>query len=380
MLHAIIMAGGSGTRLWPESRAGNPKQLLKVQGDRSLIQSTVDRLGRVVAPDRILIVTRRDLVDKIHAQLPDLARDAILAEPCPRNTAPCIGLAAIRVLQSDPDAVMAVMPADQVITPSDAFQAAILSAAALVEEDPARLVTFGVRPHYPSTGFGYIERGDPVVSAAADVATKLAGNSAEHAPVAVRPAVYRVARFHEKPTQQLASEYVASERFYWNAGIFVWKAAAILDAIGRYRPELYGHLKRIEDAMGKDDGSEVLEREFAAAEKISIDYAVMEKAEKVVVIEAPFAWDDVGSWLAIERHRPADANGNLLDAPRTVAIDARWNMVRGNDPKQVIVLAGVENLAVIVTPDGILVADKRDEKSIAAVTEELKRRGWTEYL
>jgi mannose-1-phosphate guanylyltransferase len=304
------------------------------------------------------------LAAAVQDQLSHLPREAILAEPCPRNTAPCIGLAAIRILRDDPDAAMLVLPADQIIAPADVFRETVRQAAALVEEDSRRLITFGIRPGYPATGFGYIERGEPLESAAGP-----AGGGA-----------YRVARFHEKPSEEVARQYLASGRYFWNSGMFLWKARTILDGLARHQPDVHAGLERMALAAGTPALAEVLPREFAAMPKISIDYAVMEKADQVVVVEAPFQWDDVGSWLALERHRPRDADGNVLDAPRCLAVNAQGTIVRSGDPHQLIVVAGVRDLVVVVTPDAVLVADKLDERSVAAVAAELKKRGWEEYL
>ena len=366
MLYAVIMAGGAGTRLWPESRISRPKQLLKLQGDRTLIQATVDRLGNLVPLERILVATTAELAPRIAEVLPYLPRTAILCEPYPRNTAPCIGLAAIRLLREDPQAVMAVLPADQVIEPAEVFQQAIAAAVALVESDPRRLITFGIPPTYPATTYGYIERGEPL-------------DEAGGLPSA-GPRAFWVRRFREKPDLATARQFLAAGTFAWNSGIFVWRAQTILDALVEHQPEIAARLQRIAAAADQPEFPEVLDQEFLAMPKISIDYAVMEKASAVVVIEAPFAWDDVGSWLALERHHSADANGNVVFAERHVELNASGNIVRSMDPQHLVVLAGVRDLVVVVTPDATLVADKRDEASLARITEEIRRRGWTVYL
>ena len=224
MLHAIIMAGGAGTRFWPASRVDLPKQLLDLAGDKTMIQATVARLGDLVTADRVLVVTNERLIGAIAAQLPDLPLAAIVGEPCKRDTAPCVAFSAAYVLRGDPSATMAVMPADHVIGTDEQFQSAIRYAAQLVADHPQTLVTFGIRPTYPAESFGYIERGEPF------------GGAGQGGG----PATYRVARFREKPKGDTAREYFESGRYYWNAGIFVWKAQTILDAVARLEPEMHG--------------------------------------------------------------------------------------------------------------------------------------------
>lgn len=390
MLHAVIMAGGSGTRFWPESRADRPKQLLPMFGQKSLLQEAVERLGGLIGLDRIWVATTDRLAPAVAEQLPELRRDAILIEPCKRDTAPCIGLAALRLLRDDPDAAMAVLPADQRIAPEEAFQQTIRLAEQLVEEDPSRLITLGVRPTYPAETFGYIERGQPIPSpSGADFGPARGGETAQtkssssrptKAETEASPTVYRVQKFHEKPTASVAQQYLQTGRFYWNSGIFIWKAQTILDQLQQHEPAMYAHLDRIAQAADDPRFDQVLREEFSAIQGRSIDYAVMEKAQNVLVIEAPFGWDDVGSWRALERWIPADPEGNVLAAERCLLQDTTGCIIRCTDPKHLVAVVGVENLLIVVTPDATLVADKRREESLRKITQWLAERGWTEYL
>ncbi len=355
MLHAVIMAGGSGTRFWPESRSSRPKQLLRLVGDQSMIQSTVERLGSLIPPERVLIVTNASLVDEIWNQLPQLPASALIGEPCRRDTAPCIGLAALAVARHDPEGIMAVMPSDHVISPAEDFCRAISSAAKLVEEAPERIVTFGIRPSYPAESFGYIERGE-----------------------ALADGIYHVNNFREKPKADLACQYVAAGTFYWNSGIFVWRASTILDALAEHQPEMLVRLRTIDAAAGSSRYPQVLEQEFTAIQGISIDYAVMEHAKDVVVVEAPFAWDDVGSWQAIARLRGTDGEGNTI-AARHLGLRTSGTIVRGGD-EHLIVTLGVSDLIVVHTPDATLVANKHDEESIRQLSKMIAERDWQQYL
>jgi mannose-1-phosphate guanylyltransferase len=371
MLHAVIMAGGAGTRFWPASRADWPKQLLALVGPRTMIQSTADRMAGLIPAERTWVVTNRRLTKAIAEQLSDLAPEQILSEPCKRDTAPCIGLAALEIARDDPQAVMAVMPADHVIRPEGSLARAIEFAAGLVADDPQRIVTFGVLPTYPAQSFGYIERGTPLAPADAH-----------------DPAVYRVARFHEKPKADVAQQYLDHGSFYWNSGIFVWRAQTILSALAQYQPQMLSHLKRIADARGKSDYQAVLEREFAAIQPVSIDYAVMEptvRADttsgpggKVLIVEAPFEWDDVGSWQSIGRLNPADKQGNVVQG-RHVGLDTKGTIVRTDDEHLVVTL-GIEDCIVVHTPKATLVANKHDEESIRKLIKLIEERGWHEYL
>lgn len=361
MLHAVIMAGGSGTRFWPESRAARPKQLLKLAGERTMIQVTVDRLAGLVPPERVLVVTGKALAAAVAEQLPQLDAASILAEPCRRDTAPCIALAALAVSRHDADATMVVLPSDHVIEPHAALHQAIGAAERLVGERAGRLVTFGIRPTYAAESFGYIERGEPVPTKSGE------------------PAAFAVRRFHEKPDAARAAAYLASGDFYWNSGIFVWKASTILAALRQHQPKLLERLERIETAWGRDEYDDVLAREFAALEGVSIDYAVLEHADELVVVEAPFQWDDVGSWQALARLLGTDAEGNTL-AGKYLALNTEGTIVRNTSETHLVVTLGLRDCLVVHTPDATLVANKHDEESIRQVVRLLQERGWQEYL
>jgi len=359
MLHAVIMAGGSGTRFWPESRKASPKQLLRLVGDATMLQQTVSRLGGLVPPERVLIVTNQRLVEPISEQLPQLPQDSILGEPCKRDTAPCIGLAAIHCSREDDDATMVVMPADHVISPDEKFQEAIRQATALVDEQPERIVTFGIPPSYPAETFGYIERGEQLGSGGA-------------APA------HRVATFREKPDRQTAEQYLETGKFYWNSGIFIWKAKTILEALQERQPKMFAHLQAIAAAWGKPNFDEVFQREFEAIEPISIDYAVMEQAKEVYVIEAPYDWDDLGNWQSLARLRGTDEQWNTI-VGRHLGLETTGTIVRSSEDHLVVTL-GLEDCIVVHTPDATLVASKEREEDIRQIVKELEQRGWDDVL
>ncbi|MBM3998219.1 MAG: mannose-1-phosphate guanylyltransferase [Planctomycetes bacterium] len=360
MLHAVIMAGGAGTRFWPASRVNRPKQLLPLAGERTMIQATCDRLAGLVEPDRILVVTNANLTRAIGEQLPDVPPSAIVGEPCKRDTAPCVGLSAMWIARRDPDAVLVVMPADHVIEPREAFQQAIGDAVRLVDACSDPLVTFGIRPTYPATHYGYIERGEPWEGAGGTIAA------------------HRVARFREKPAKDVAEQFLATGRFYWNAGIFVWRARTILDAIKSFEPEMYGRLAKIFEGGSDARFQERFEEQFEAIQGKSIDYAVLERHPRVVVIEPEFSWDDVGNWGSLARTRGADDQGNTIIG-RHVGIDTRDAIVCSDD-RHVVVTVGLRDCVIVHTPDATLVADRRDEEAMRQVVDRLRKLGWTEYL
>jgi mannose-1-phosphate guanylyltransferase len=388
MIHAVIMAGGTGTRFWPLSRNARPKQLLDLGGGRTMIQSTVDRLAGLVPHQRTWVITNRSLVDPIARQLPELAGERIVGEPCKRDTAPAIGLAAKLVLREDREATMVVMPADHLIQPTVAFQEAISQAVAIVAAKPQTLVTFGIQPTYPAETFGYIERGEGAGDRSRetgirdqrteDRGQRTGAGTTHHSPLSTHSPSYSVVRFREKPARSVAEEYLASGKFYWNSGIFVWRARTILDALARYEPEIAAHIDAIGESLGQHHFTATLDREFSAIRGKSIDYAVMERHQPVVVIEAPFQWDDVGSWQALTRSQGADADGNTAIG-KHLGIRTSGSIIYTSGEHLVVTL-GLNNTIVVHTPDATLVADKSQEEAIREVVKELEARGWREYL
>ena len=361
MLHAVIMAGGSGTRFWPASRRNRPKQLLNLAGDDTMIQATIGRLARLVPHERILVVTNQRLVEPIRAQLPALPPESVIGEPCRRDTAPCVGLAAAWVTRTDPEAIMVVMPSDHVISTDAQFCDAIEYAAELVRDDVERLVTFGINPTYPAESFGYIERGDSLrVSTEKNVPT------------------FVVKQFREKPTADVAQQYIDTGEFYWNSGIFVWSAATILQQLETHEPQMYAHLMTIANSIGTPDFDATFVREFSAIEGRSIDYAVMEKAKQVVVVEAPFSWDDLGSWQSLARLRSTDENNNVIVGDH-LGIDTRGCIVRC-DEGHLIATIGLEDCIVVRTSDATLVASKHCEEQVRDIVKQLETRGDDQHL
>ncbi len=359
MLFAIIMAGGSGTRFWPKSRRDRPKQLLTLHGDASMLQQTVARIAPLVPAERIFVVTGADQAEATRAQLPRIPAANVVAEPRPRDTAPCVGLAAEIVAAQDPDGVMIVMPADHVIRPEQVFINAVKAAVAVVEDAPASLVTFGVKPTRPETGYGYIQRGE-ALEAREGVA------------------VHRVAQFREKPDRGTAERFLASGDYAWNAGIFVWRARAILNEIRRHKPLLGAALARVGAAWGTSAGPDVLAAEFPEMERTPIDKAVMEKAGDVKVLEVVYDWNDVGDWRALRSLLPADADGNAVRGD-VAAVDTR-NSVILSDDGGLIATIGLDDVVVVQAGGATLVARRDRLDQLKAMVEGLGDRGYESYL
>ena len=364
------MAGGSGTRFWPQSRTRLPKQLLPIAGKDTMLRQTVDRLGEAVPPERTWVVTNAVQADEVRKQLPEVPAGNVLVEPCARNTAPCVGLAAVHVQRADPEAVMLVLPADHVIGPPEVFQQAAQAAAAVVADGPGRFVLFGVPPTFPSEGFGYIERGAPLPGF--------------EDPASEGTGAFAVASFREKPDAETAQKYIDAGNFYWNCGIFTWRAAAILDALAEYEPNTRARLANIAETVGTDRYEAAVETEFPACDSVSVDNAVLERTDSACVLEAPFEWDDVGSWGALRRLLGEDEHGHSVDAAKFVSLESRNCTVRDTTARDggghLICALGVEDLILVHTADATLVAKRGDENAVKRLIGELKERGLEEYL
>ncbi len=357
MIHAVIMVGGAGTRLWPVSRRSRPKQMMKVGSEVSLLDGTFAR-ARALAGDNVLVVATSGLADVIRKDLPGLRDEELVLEPEGRDTAACIGLAAVHVARRDPDGVMIVMPADHLIRPPEAFIAAARTAAEVAEREKC-LVTIGIVPRSPATGYGYIHRGESIEGD-------------------LQPSAFRVAEFREKPDEATAKGYVESGEYYWNSGIFAWRSDVILAEIARHLPAHHERLLEIAGCVGADDEAEVCCSAYAAMEKISIDYGVMEKAERVAVVEAGFDWDDVGSWTAFAEHIERDANGNDIEGD-FVGIDTRDCVVIAPGGKTVAAI-GVAGLVIVETPDVLLVCPRDRDQDVKKIVAKLKEMGREELL
>ena len=347
--YALILAGGRGTRFWPRSRRARSKQVLNFFGDRTLIQQTVDRLSPVVPPERIWVLTNDHLRGEIVDQLPEVPAKQILAEPAPRNTAPCIGLAA-HILQSvDPNAVMGVFPADHVITKPQDF--GDLLTPAFEAAEAGNIAVLGVQPRWPETGYGYIEFGDGVK----------AGSRA----------VEKVHSFREKPSLTTANEFVAAGRFFWNAGMFFWKAGTVLEALRQHQPKTSTLLASL-PAFSEPDFATRVAESFPLCDSISIDYAVLEKAPNVVGIAIhDIGWNDVGSWNAVYELQDRDTRGNALIGD-TLLKDSTGNYVDAKG--KLVALLGVKDLIVVDTPDALLIADRNRAQEVGAIVKELENR------
>jgi mannose-1-phosphate guanylyltransferase len=352
-IYAVIMAGGVGSRFWPQSRERSPKQVLEIVGSGSMISNTIARIQPLVSSDKVLVVTNKLQKDIILKQVPSLPLQNVLTEPLGRNTAPCIGLAAQWISRHDPDAVMIILPADHIIRDTEEFLHVLQRAVHVAQESDA-LVTIGIKPTHPETGYGYIQFED----------------SSEKNPFAM-DGIYRVKTFAEKPNLETAEKFLKSGDFLWNSGMFIWKANVILQEIEKYIPELSEQLVKLEQAIGTEVYQTTLERVYGVIRSISIDYGVMEKASKVFVAKGDFGWSDVGSWDEVVRLTPIDGEGNALRGT-VIAKDSHRNYIDAGN--KVVATIGMEDIIVVVTDDAVLICKKGRSQDVKEVVDYLRRK------
>jgi len=365
----VILAGGSGTRFWPRSRRSRAKQVLVLEGERSMIQQTVDRMGTLAKPADVWVLTNELLRDTIGEQLPELNAAHILSEPVARNTAPACALAAFLLEPSAPETVIGIFPSDQVVQNNARF-AEVLQAAIKVAAAGENIVVLGVPPTRPETGYGYIELGEMVTDGG-------------------KIPVFSVRRFTEKPDLAQAAKFLAAGNYEWNSGVFLWTAHTLANAIRRHAPAMVEPLETIAKAYGTPEFERVFAEEYGKCESISVDYAVLEPAShgdgaKILCVPADYGWNDLGSWAALHEHEllvkapGTDAERNVVEAPSAEVIDARGNYVYA--PGKMVALVGVENLVIVETEDALLITTRENSQRVGEIVKRLAAEKKTELI
>jgi mannose-1-phosphate guanylyltransferase len=354
---AIIPAGGSGTRLWPLSRAGRPKFLLPLPGPRTMIQETVHRLARVADQENIMIITGSHHVEEVRRQLPEVCEDQFIAEPLPRGSGPAIGLGAAIAMQRDPDAIVGSFAADHIVTEPEVFENAVRAAIDVAER--GYLVTIGIAPSYAETGYGYIRAGETI--------GEFQGLE-----------VCEVAQFKEKPDLATAQEYVASRKYLWNASMFVWKASVLLEEMRQLLPDLADTLHRIAADWDTPRRYDTLNALWPSVEDVTIDNGILEHSTHVAVVPGTFGWTDLGDWHGFGALAAPDPHVNTAINAELLARDSEGTFVFGKG--RLVAIVGVDNVVVIDTDDALLVCDRARAQEVRYLVEELKRRGSTELI
>jgi mannose-1-phosphate guanylyltransferase len=351
--YGVIMAGGGGTRLWPFSRRDRPKQMVRLGDQRTLFQQAVDRLTPIMSIECIYVVTVAEQARMLHEQYPELPWENFLIEPAPRGTASVVGLAALALRQVDPEATMAVVTADHLIQNVDYFHQVLASAHLLANQ--GYLVTLGVHPTFPSTGYGYVQRGESITYAGKDAA-------------------YRVVKFHEKPDARTAARFLAEDDFDWNSGMFIWRADRIWNEFETLMPDLFGHLQIIQAAWQTSAREVTLREHWLAIHSQTIDYGIMERADQVAVIPAEgLGWNDVGAWDSLYDVFAADEQGNIVVDAKHVGIDSSGTLVISEKPDRLVVTIGAKDLIVVETEDALLVCSREQAQKVRELVELLRK-------
>jgi len=356
-MHIVIMAGGKGARFWPMSRLSQPKQLLAIAGEKTLIRQTVDRVARLVPPQNILIVTAGDHAARLAAQVPEIPVENILIEPCGRNTAPCICLAAMTIDRRCGDDTMVVLPADHYVADARAF-CHIIEAACSAARETANLVTIGISPARPETGYGYIQCGE------------MAANFCSEN-------FFKVSAFHEKPSFDRARQFVADRRYLWNSGMFVWRTSVILEGMQTHVPTIYHELRALGPHLHAVPPQTLLRQAYDRLPSVSIDYGLMEHAHNVLTVRSEFGWNDIGSWSAVYDVLPKDGHSNAVSG-KVLALSSSRNLIFS--PHKLTALVGVDDLIIVDTGDALLVCARDRAQDVKRMVEDLEAHDKKELL
>jgi mannose-1-phosphate guanylyltransferase len=352
------MAGGEGTRFWPLSRKDNPKQFLKLNDNqKTMLQETVERINKLVPLEQVFIATNEAYQEAIKNQLDGVPSENIIVEPMKRNTAACIGLSSVVIEDKYPGSTMIVLPADHLIEDEKKF-VEILSKAVMTAATGKSLVTLGIKPTHPETGYGYIHYGDHLHTIDGDQ-------------------VFEVQNFTEKPDLDTAKDFLEAGNYLWNSGIFIWQLDSILYNIEKHLPEMYKSLRKIKNALGTDLEEKVIKNEFEQMESVSIDYGIMEKADDIYVIPGSFGWDDLGSWPALERVKKVDDDGNTV-VGKHYGIDTNNSIIYS--PNKVVTTIGLDGVVIVDTEDAILICDKNRAQEVKEIRSILKNEGLEDCL
>jgi mannose-1-phosphate guanylyltransferase len=356
-LYFVIMAGGRGTRFWPRSRTRMPKQLLNIIGPKTILEQTIDRLLPITDWEHIFVVTEISQAEAVKTLLTELPESHLIVEPLGKNTAPCIGLAALILGRIDPEATMVILPSDHYIAREDSFRDTLLAAAQAAQKGPY-LITLGITPTFPETGYGYLEEGREVMK------------------IRTYP-VREVKAFHEKPERAKAETMIQSGRFFWNSGMFIWTVSTILNQMSRLTPEMYEEIKKLDDYWAQPNWEEALRRAYEAMENVSIDYAIMERADQVLMLEGDFGWNDVGSWEAVYQLENKDEEANCLKGP-VLVLDSQGCLV--HSPQKMVALIGMKDLVVVDTADALLICPRERAQEVKKIVQLLEDQGRVELL
>ena len=358
-MYAVMMAGGMGTRFWPVSRKARPKQLLSFAGNKTMIQQTYERIKPLTPAEKILVITNKDLKKEIERQLPEIPPDNIIGEPEGKNTAPCIGLAATIIEQkSSENEIMVILPADHLVTHLSDFQHTLKAGIAYARKHDV-LLTLGIQPGYPETGYGYIRFAEKLDS--------VKGKD-----------IYQVKTFAEKPNTETAERFIKSGDFLWNSGMFIWSVRTLLKEIEDHLPDLYDDLMLIRNKVGKSGFKKLVTEVYKRTKSISIDYGIMESAHNVCVIKSNFGWNDLGSWEAVYNISKKDSQANAVHAKKSILIDAKNNYFYTS--KKLIAAVDVEDLVVVEIDDAILICKKDRSQNVKEIVDYLKRKKMKSYL